>query len=961
MRFDTQINNSVFSFGDKIKVQVDLSIESEPAKQVIKQLEGIYLLLRAERIYDKQGRYHQFTNNYASTVLTPSGLPIENVDAFFSPALTGNKFQINPVAYVNNLNPQNKFFGYSNLTPFYKTVFVKKQDLVFTSEGVSARFDIQDEIGNDFPEGFYRFQVLALCKRTPYFYRVNVLPLFGKKKIPYTTEQLSPFSRNISYLPVIKIGNPQTPKMIWMLFMTDYSNGTQGIVSLEDSNSFRFNSRHTVPTKFILPPPDENNETRTYNLEPDFPTMFAKPALKLERAEKLDFQNPIPLNYKSGKLSVSVKNPDGTIADLGSAPFATTSQTGAATNTDKFQYQFKQYGKYLITLEGWIEDIWGNRYNGGGTYEVWVAHRLTFATSVKPGTPLEVGNAYPPSVIIHPPCPADVTVDVTLYRNSSKKDIKRAVVNGRANRFGYFYPREKFEKMIFDSPGEYLSQISASYTDPEGKLWLGSQCSGSVVAPPDSKLIVHGLPMLSLLKPPDNLALLDKQYHRSLQIKWLMFYPVAPKRAKINYEWENSKKPKDNKHLVSCTNMSIPHHSGDILYMANTHDPTNFSITSEFIIRSEEDLFPGIKEGLSPFSTTTNGYQPQGYPEFLEKQCYGYVSAIRAGLTARYIIAEDLTQMFDSYWQIGSNFAGQQINNSYNGDLPNDIYEFMCGVVYRDLKKGINRYGIYAAMGVVLPKGSYSNQILAPLKEPIFEINGRSHYLFDAGAPLPGMVFETGDILRAGAMVFPPIGNVTCLKTVTCPSGKKYQFKGTTNKIGLAKMDTAPEEKIVIKEPGVYEVEGRCESQGKTGDFVGSGDGKYYIYAVDPKDTNEYFNLDLPRRFSIRYDQVLQINGHVRKGIRNAKIYYTLIMPGFIMDEGIIPIQDQKFSYRFSPQDVAVQFPNYDLVSYENPTEQRMADTVIFTFFLTGINQNNKPVCSVRRFILRGDKGIVLN
>jgi hypothetical protein len=223
------------------------------------------------------------------------------------------------------------------------------------------------------------------------------------------------------------------------------------------------------------------------------------------------------------------------------------------------------------------------------------------------------------------------------------------------------------------------------------------------------------------------------------------------------------------------------------------------------------------------------------------------------------------------------------------------------------------------------------------------------------------MVFEPGDILRAGAMVSPPVEGVNCIKTVTTPSGKKYIFKGTTNKIGLAKMAAAEGEEIVIKEPGVYEVEVLCESKGKKGDILGSRDGKYFIYVINSRDNGNLISLELPEQFSISYKNLLKIKGKILGEIKNTKIYYTLVMPGVIMDEGILKIENNNFLYRFSPRDVAAHFPNYDIVENDNPTQQLMADSVIFTFFLSGIDNTGKPVNSVKRFILRGDKGILLD
>ncbi len=930
MHISAQINQKDFQANDPIEIIVDVNIESASAKRLISQMDGIYLLLRAERAFDKQGRYHQFSNNYASTILTPSGLPIENHDVF---SMDNYNYT---AEYKDALKPENRTSGISNATPFDRTVFIKKNDLQFTNAGVKAHFILKDKIDQDFPDGYYRIQVSIMGKDKEFFHRVNFFPKLIETESTFSDWDLAILARNCSYLPMIKIKNPQSPKMIWTLFTKQFSNGMQGVIAKEDQKNFQFSSRHVVPTDFILPAASHHSKPITLNLEPDFPTMLAKNVVELEQGSKWPFQTLIPLKYKGGQLEVKITTPDGKTKQIGPTTFAAASETGATTNNSAFKYTFKKSGKYTVIMKGWIEDVWGNHYNGGGTYEFWVANRLTFATSVKPGTPFSVGEGYPPSAIIHPPCAADISFDIKLFRNSNPEDVKQVITKGKASRFGYFYPRDKYEKMIFDSPGEYLSTITASYTDERGNFWMGSQRNGSVVAPKDSKLIIHGV-------SPGDLSM-----------------STFDKRGNINYEGliSKSNSPEFNDYTV-CTLFPFPYYSGDVLYVANSFRGDNGMLPA-FKMTFPQEILPGLKNNVPPFSTTTNNYQPQGYPEFLDKQCYGYTSAIRSGFVARYMITQDTNYIWDAYWQSGGNFAGKQINNSYNGDLPQDFYGFMTGVVVKDFTTGINQYGIYASMGIIIPKGSYANRVSAPLTEPLVNINGRDHYITDVGAPLPGMVYEISDILRAGAMIFPPIQGVECRRVITAPSGEIYDFKGTSNKIGLAKLVAEQGADIPITEPGVYEVISSCKIDDKQGDIIGSGDGKYYIYAVNKDNYKQYFKLDLSPYFKIDYKKILPIKGIIDPKIKNPKINYTIIMPGMIMDEGTLDVTNNSFTYNFSARDFAVQFPQYDLVKYDYPTKQVMADTVIFTFFLTGEDSQGQPAHSVQRFILRGDTGLVL-
>ena len=911
LRIDTTINERDFTVGATIDGSVRVQVNAPYCKELFQGLTDVHVLIRAERIFDREGRYHQISNAYGSTVLTPSGLPIEN-----SALACGYE---NGIEFRLDIHPPGEDSpNASTLTPFYHLISIPAETIRPTETGIAFDVRFSDVVPADVLEGYYRFQIMPLAKRDGKFFRLNFLPLFNN--VAHTAWEKPRIALANAYSPVIKVGAPNPPKMIWALFTGDYSKGTQGIIAQEDKDTFQLSSRHIISAKFILPP----SKKRTYILEPDFPTISLHPALKLELAKQIPYENPLPLNYASGAMSVRVEEPDGKIIDLGQAMFKSQSALGATTKNKKFRYRFRKYGRYHITLAGWIEDIWGNRYSGGGTYELWAARPLTFVTSVKPGMPFAVGSAYPPSIIVHPPFPAKVTVDVKLYRNSSTTDVKQMSISGQANRFGYFYPREKFEPLAFDAPGEYLADITAEYKDKRGMLWVGTQRSGSVVVAKDTPVTVFGA------APYDSSVPLEPRFNTEYEARF-----------------QRNQVP-DLKDYTVCTVYQFPYHAGDILFLANTFWGDN-GIRPILTAQLEGKPLPLI-------STSTNNYQPQGYPEFLKTQCYGYMSAMRSGFIARYLISADAAFLWDAYWQSGGNFAGHQYNNSYNGDLPQDVYGFLGGVVYRDLINNINHYGIYASLAIITPAGTFANRVVEPLSEPLFELNGRERYLMDVGAPVPGLVFETGDILRAGAMVIPPIKGVDCQRTVTTPSGKKLVFIGKTNPLGLAKLVAPEGSDIPIPEPGVYEVETVISCNGKT-DIDRS-----HVYAVNKDQSASYFRLRLPHRFRIRYNKTLPIRGVIGPQVKDARIYYTLITPGIVMDEGVLPLTGRKFQYDLLPADFAVQYPNYDVVDYlVDPNRQMMADTLIFTFFLDGIDQSNNPIHDVKRFIIRADKGLYLD
>ena len=76
--------------------------------------------------------------------------------------------------------------------------------------------------------------------------------------------------------------------------------------------------------------------------------------------------------------------------------------------SDRFRVTFDQYGQHTIAMIGSVDDVWGNRYTGGGTYDLWVARELDMDPGVLPGTPLAVDDHFNPTVQLYPRVPAEV-------------------------------------------------------------------------------------------------------------------------------------------------------------------------------------------------------------------------------------------------------------------------------------------------------------------------------------------------------------------------------------------------------------------------------------------------------------------------------------------------------------------------------------------------------------------------
>ena len=303
-----------------------------------------------------------------------------------------------------------------------------------------------------------------------------------------------------AHLSIIRVGNPTPPRLDWVLLLDTLSNGSRGVVAVEDAARFGVAQRILTSSEtFVIPRLSAaSGQPLTYRLEPFVPTVGLG-----ER----DIPSPprIPFRFPSGRLTVTIHQPDGSERVLGPAPFVQfrlkslvdeeeelldrsgghiTDAYQLTTLDPRFEVAFAQDGLHVITVEGAIDDIWGNTWTGGGTYEVYVGRILALDTAVLPGTHFEVGDGFNPGLVVSPPLTAEVEVRLQHVPHSDINQLQEQVIRGRTNRFGYFQPAGN--SVIFEQPGEYRVDITATGRDEQEQLWMGSRTWGGVVAPGQS-------------------------------------------------------------------------------------------------------------------------------------------------------------------------------------------------------------------------------------------------------------------------------------------------------------------------------------------------------------------------------------------------------------------------------------------------------------------------------------------
>ena len=459
--FRGSLNPRTLAPGNSLRVHGTVQIDSSAVQGVGALQAGTHLVL--ERT-DRSSVLHE-TAGSAPTFLTPTGLPLER---------TGNP---------------------------WATGLASGQDLTFVKTATTqaeAEVSLTLTLPSNLPAGYYRPLLLFFFPDLP---KEN-----PPSRLIVSVQQGTIHSVN---LPIIKVGSPTPPRLYWALLFDTLSNGSRGVLAAEDADRFGTAQRILTPSEtFVIPRLDAaSGQPLPYRLEPFIPAM----SLFSASGGGLPTSPLIPFRFPSGSLTVRIRHPDGTGTVLEPAPFVqsrlkslvdaegTLLDVGGghladvyqlSTMDPRFEVTFAQDGLHVITVEGTIDDIWGNTWSGGGTYEVHVGRVLALDTAVLPGTHFEVGDGFNPGLVVSPPITAEVEVRLQHIPHSDVSQLEERVIRGRTNRFGYFQPAGN--TLIFEQPGEYRADITAQGEDAQGQLWMGSRTWGGVVASVNPTIVAHG-------------------------------------------------------------------------------------------------------------------------------------------------------------------------------------------------------------------------------------------------------------------------------------------------------------------------------------------------------------------------------------------------------------------------------------------------------------------------------------
>ncbi len=950
---------------DDFTATFDFEVDLARAERYFDELDEIYVVVVGEPVYKQDGTRTGFSGITLTTRKTVAGIPLE----FYEGTL--------PV----------REFGSPRGSPFEDVVAFPVEELGDLTQPVRLTGTLSASL-EDVPEGWYRPHVELFAKLKGSDKRLDLRHLgisMGRwvddravsmapklpSADPFNPIDMKEFMKSAQVLPNVKVGTAEDPRLIFTLFSDAAASGQSGLMSNEDTPDAGVSNRSRFPTPFVLPP-------GMWPTTPGMPAEFPSTGLAglFQGFASLSREIESWLQLQSGHFTMTITGPDGRKQSLGQRRIINTGYGGLELDRGPFPVQLGQTGDYTIELTGCFRDVLGRELCGGGTYELTCALPMTFSTAVKPGTNFLVGARYPAIMDINPAVAAHVTTTIDWYPNSDEERHERWVVEGDATHFGYFAPDEPPPR--FEEPGEYRSLLEVRWTDRSGNLWLGMQSSAGVVAPAEgSEVSVHGARSF-LFDPHPELDRLG-----------------SFERYNVPYEGGSSFAEHSNLSLYDHT---FPYWSGDTLLVPTTYPlesvigPTlSMAGRSPNMISRMEDALLGEKGELAPYPMASrnhemsylphvfkisednfsyhlvepglmdavpiigggseDGWSPYAWPEESDLDAYVYLSVIRPGLP---VLALAFSGSFMApCWIISPNDYGYRFHSSPNGDLPEDIYRVMAGLVVKDKRTGQTHYDAYSSAIRITPPGSGFTAVQPPGELPVMHLAGKDHYTF-LGLNTSG-VFETGHELLLGGTLMPPASADVTFE-IEHPDGFTESMSKRANRLG----GVSPPRPIAMEKPGVYKVSVDIETTNQAGetvrgDVVGSGDGEILYFVLD-EDPSRIFASPLPAITTVDAEEDrIPIPLGFRKDLQDARLYWSVMTPGSLFDEGWVdlPNDENTHEFMFRPRQTAIQLPNYDTVDY-GTGEKLLTDIFVFVFYVEG-TIDGEPVYDALRVVMRGD------
>jgi hypothetical protein len=712
---------------------------------------------------------------------------------------------------------------------------------------------------------------------------------------------------------ILNVGDIDEAPLAAILFMDESANGARGLLADEGAGALSHGARWNG-TELILPP-------GRYPLEPYLP------ALLPNRSDT--FAAPlIPLDLPGGELRVTLNQPDGSLAFLNAPLTQTWLGTTAEDERARFgggpvemlrlttgeaafaAYPFEQYGAYTLTVDLTVSDIFGHRYRAGGRYRLLIAEPLQLFPALLPGAPIPAGQPDSAGVRVSPPVPAEI--DTTLNFVAAEGERSTTRLSGSASRYGVYDPAEP---LVFEMPGEYRLDTTATYTDADGRLWAGSLRSAGVVSAADGPLIAHGARGVAG-QPAD----------------------AAPAR----YSLTGLAAQTGERALLDGAVFNQPFFGGGVAQIGD-----NSAHALAFPLQLQ-DVGGEYARWLFEAGVTDRLSAARGnIPAALSADAYGYISAVTPGVSVRQQVVGGASGGLPP-WVDADDPLNQQIGAGVNGLAAGDLVFLFGGAVARAPEAGVETAAGYAALAVVTD-GEDPNAlgVLAPATL------GAVPLAFIPTGVFPGQRFTVGERITVAGQVAPPLpAQVTA--ELTDPEGQTRTITLQADAFGYA---FDPDTEVIADKPGVWTLRLRAENAYGAAGVPGTDGAAFSLYVL-PADAPLLTWSQPVRDSAIPAAISYNFNLTAPDDWTNARGYLTMTTPGAVLADGEIQLAGRSFSAQYNPSDIRRDFPNFEVEG--RVPGAHVSDVVTITVAFTGVDADGEPQIRARAFTIRHDRLIAL-
>jgi mono/diheme cytochrome c family protein len=918
------------------------------------------------RVFDQDGHYRAPVQSGMGSFLTPTGRPIESSVYSLQNTLVGSPYG-SPVEGLVHLDAGPSAVGKAGTYPINFQAPIPPDAPV-------GYFRLTFEIGVFVEGGWLRIENWKDYERS----------IAGK----YTAfSNLIMNKATVVQGPLFQIGVARDPRIIWTLLNDSPSSQSRGIVAAEDEDAFALNLTGISQDHIVLAPFDRNGHPMEYDLSPFFPTQrisFGQPLAENYRSTTSASYPPLPLNPHAGRWRLEIRGPDGKTERCDEGDFGNVSSYRATA--DNLRISFRKYGKYVVSLTGFLTDIYGHRLAGGGHFEVYAALPLSFSSSFKPGQALAVGQSINPRVHVFPPGPTNLRFDTYFYPDSDSTKAIHWTREGLSNPFGYYFPKRQ-DFPLFDRPGEYRTDVEVWRRDENGAFRYSHFRQVGIVYDPTTVLDLQGFQLFPTLCNG-----LPEPSAENAFISRTTVVPVADECSNMNFLFF----PADGTRLtlLSDTGGQLSVAAPTFTWRAGVEpgfSPTPWSrrataageksctapgcFCEALYGRADRPLLPKwyseFAESViyhdsdhpTPIASYTNkGYHPALYPEDVKVKSYCYESAFRPGLTVRRQALEE--SAMQPYWWIAPSRSPYGTNVRSEGDVENDHYRILASCVRKEYDTGKTFYGYYTHAFGISPRASNQNGYFYSGGAPIAQVAGEKIFRLFGNSPEPGTIFSRNENISFGGFVLPTTPDLPVEMSLEYPDGRGGVLRGTTNRFGEFRLAPVSSR----GQPGMLWVRAKAVSvDGVETRVLGTPGDQYLTFVAAARHEKIMLNLRPGDRF--RAQERIHVIGRAPGAIVTGKVGYVRVTPGVVLDQDVIPLrEDGVFGFSFSLAQDTVKSKSYRFLpagasSEKSNTKDGKPDgnIQIGIVFVDGRDGAGGNVSASAYFMLKGDRVVAVD